>query len=250
MALSGGSMLPRASSRSEVAPAPDMLELNPIRTIGAVADRALKGRNMDAPVYARPSISAISEGLKPHNSTLYIGGLEGARDFGLLKRHGISIVVNCAVNLDINVVRDPVNAQDGDLSATGYSPIRYYKLGMIDGGGSPDTMMLGGYYILHGALHQTLPKRETYPFEDGGNVLVNCRSGRSRSVSLVGLYLHKQQPDLFPTLDAAIAHIREKRLLRPDEWFEAPKPMLYDAARRASDWIDLIEAQRARDGVA
>lgn len=203
---------------------------------------------MDAPVYARPAISLITEGLSPHNSALYIGGLDGARDLGLLKAHGISIVVNCAINLDVNFVRNPSMPEEGEFCASGYSDIRYYKLGMIDGGGSPDTMMLGGYYILHGALNQQLPKRETYPFKDGGNVLVNCRSGRSRSVSLVGLFLHKQQPDRFPTLDAAIAHIRDKRELRQDEWFETPKPMLYDAARRASDWIDLIEGRRAADG--
>lgn len=210
-------------------------------------DRVL---HMDAPFYERPPISLITQGLGPHDSKLYIGSLEGARDLGLLKAHGIGIVVNCAVNLDINFVRDPANAEDGELSATGYAPIRYYKVGMIDGGGSPDTMMVGGYYILHGALHQTMPKRATYPFEDGGNVLVNCRSGRSRSVSLVGLYIHKQHPDRFPTLEAAIAHVREKRLLRPDEWFEAPKPMLYKAARLASDWIDMIEKTRLREAIA
>lgn len=199
---------------------------------------------MDAPVYARPAISLITEGLGPFDSKLYIGGLEGARDLSLLRAHGIGIVVNCAVNLDVNFVRRPANPEEGDLCATGFSDIRYYKLGMIDGGGSPDTMMLGAYYILHGALHQRLPRRETYPYPDGGNVLVNCRSGRSRSVSLVALYLHRQQPDRFPTLDAAVAHIRDKRELRPDEWFETPKPMLYDAARKASDWIDLIEGAK------
>jgi len=89
-----------------------------------------------------------------------------------------------------------------------------------------------------------MPKRETYPFADGGNVLVNCRSGRSRSVSLVALFLHKQQPDLYPTLDDALAVIRTKRELRPDEWFETPKPMLYAAARRASDWIDMVEGRK------
>lgn len=196
-----------------------------------------------APVYDRPAISLITEGLAPNNSALFIGGLEGARDLGLLRENGISIVVNCAVNLDINFVRNPANPEDGDRCATGFSEVRYYKLGMIDGGGNPDTMMLGGYYILLGALRQTMPKRATYPFEDGGNVLVNCRSGRSRSVSLVALFLHKQQPHLFPTLDSAVAHIREKRELRPDEWFETPKPMLYEAARRASDLIDMIEAK-------
>ena len=72
-------------------------------------------------------------------------------------------------------------------------------------------------------------------------MLVNCRSGRSRSVALVALFLHKQQPILYPTIDRAIAVIREKRELRPDEWFETPKPMLYAAARRASEWIEMIE---------
>lgn len=195
---------------------------------------------MDAPVYARPAISLITTGLGPHKSALYIGGSDGARDLALLKRHDIRVVINCAINLDINWVRDVADADSGVLCASGYADIRYYKLGLIDGEGSPDTMMLGAYYILDGALRQAMPKRETYPFADGGNVLVNCRGGRSRSVSLVALFLHKQQPDLFPTLDAAVAHIRERRELRPDEWFETPKPMLYAAARRASSWIDMI----------
>lgn len=198
---------------------------------------------MDAPVYARPAISLIADDLGPHKSKLYIGGLEGARDLALLKQHDISIVVNCAVNLDMNLVRDPALMEEDDRLATGYGAVRYYKLGMIDGGGSPDSMMLGAYYILDGALRQQMPKRETYPFRDTGNVLVNCRSGRSRSVALVALFLHKQQPHRFPTLDNAVAHIREKRELRPDEWFETPKPMLYDAARKASALIDMIDAR-------
>lgn len=197
---------------------------------------------MDGPVYARPAISLIAEGLGPHELALYIGGSDGACDLGLLRRHGITTVVNCAVNLDINLVAGA--AGEGDVRVSGYGDIRYYKLGLIDGEGSPDTMMLGAYYILDGALRQTMPKRETYPFVDGGNVLVNCRSGRSRSVSLVALFLHKQQPHLYPTLDDALAVIREKRELRPDEWFETPKPMLYAAARRASDWIDMIDGGR------
>lgn len=195
---------------------------------------------MDAPVYARPAISLIASGIGPHKSDLYIGGSDGARDLELLKHHGISVVVNCAINLDINWVREREADDGGDLRPSGYADIRYYKLGLIDGEGSPDTMMLGAYYILDGALRQAMPKRETYPFADGGNVLINCRGGRSRSVSLVALFLHKQQPELFPTLDAAVAHIREYRELRPDEWFETPKPMLYEAARRASEWIDMI----------
>lgn len=195
---------------------------------------------MDGPVYARPDISLIGRGLGPNKVDLYIGGREGASNLELLKQHGIQVVVNCAVNLDLNLVAEPEMAANGEGVGSGYGAIRYYKLGLIDGEGSPDTMMLGAYYILDGALKQTMPKRATYPFPDGGNVLVNCRSGRSRSVALVALFLHKQQPDLFPTLDDAVAHIREHRELRPDEWFETPKPSLYEAARRASAWIDAI----------
>lgn len=197
---------------------------------------------MDGPVYARPAISLIAEGLGPYGSSLFIGGSSGATDISLLRQHGITTVVNCAVNLDINYVQ--AEASESDTRACGYGDIRYYKLGLIDGEGSPDTMMLGAYYILDGALRQRMPKRETYPFPDGGNVLVNCRSGRSRSVSLVALFLHKQQPHLYPTLDGALAVIRQSRELRPDEWFETPKPMLYAAARRASEWIDLVEGRR------
>ena len=197
---------------------------------------------MDGPVYARPAISLIAEGLGPHDAALYIGGSDGASDRGLLRRHGITTVVNCAVNLDINLVR--AEAAEEGRHAVGYGDIRYYKLGLIDGEGSPDTMMLGAYYILDGALRQTMPQRETYPFSDGGNVLVNCRGGRSRSVSLVALFLHKQQPHIYPTLDDALAVVRTKRELRPDEWFETPKPMLYAAARRASEWIDMVEGRK------
>jgi hypothetical protein len=202
---------------------------------------------MDAPVHTRPAISLIAEGLGPHGSALYIGGSEGARDLGLLRRNGITAVVNCAINLDINYVEVPSDEGNGERRASGFAAIRYYKIGMIDDDGSPDTMMLGAYYILDGALHQSMPKRPTYPFRDGGNILVNCRGGRSRSVSLVALFLHKQQPNLYPTLDDAVAAIRARRQLMPDEWFETPKPMLYEAARRASAWIDMIEHERQKE---
>lgn len=203
---------------------------------------------MDAPVHTRPAISLIAEKLGPHGSALYIGGSDGARDLGLLRQNGITAVVNCAINLDINYVEGPSDEADGERRASGFAAIRYYKIGMIDDEGSPDTMMLGAYYILDGALRQSMPKRPTYPFRDGGNILVNCRGGRSRSVSLVALFLHKQQPNLYPTLEDAVAAIRTRRQLMPDEWFETPKPMLYEAARRASAWIDMIERERQKEG--
>lgn len=112
---------------------------------------------MDAPVHTRPAISLIAEGLGPHGSALYIGGSEGARDLGLLRRNGITAVVNCAINLDINYVEVPSDKADGERRASGFAAIRYYKIGMIDDEGSPDTMILGAYYVLDGALRQSMP---------------------------------------------------------------------------------------------
>jgi hypothetical protein len=37
--------------------------------------------------------------------------------------------------------------------------------------------------------------------------------------------------------------VRARRALEPDEWFETPKPMLVEAARRAAGWIALIDAE-------
>ena len=138
-------------------------------------------------------------------------------------------------------------AEDGK-AAYGPAAIRYYKIGLVDGDGNPETMMLAGYYLLRGALEQVLPERASYPLRDRGNVLINCRGGRSRSVVLTGLLLHELVPEEFPTLDAALNHVRTRRELRPDEWHEAPKPMLVAAARKASDWIDQIGGAQAPSG--
>lgn len=196
---------------------------------------------VEAPIHDRPSISLIAEGLPPDQAKLYIGDTEGARNLTLLKELGISIVVNCAVNLDINYVTEPSIPASDSLCAAGAGAIRSYKLGLIDGPGNPETMMLAGYYLLHGAVHQELPEKESYPRRERGNILVHCRGGRSRSVALVALYLHMQLKERFPTIEASLAHIRHHRELQPDEWFETPQPMLLDAAKRAASWIRRIE---------
>ena len=182
----------------------------------------------------------IAQGLDPYGADLFIGGTAAASDVHLLRRHGISTVVNCTVNLDVNYVAGPdegdANGDPNALSRSGTAPFRVFKLGLVDGE-NPRGMMLGGYYILHGALHQTLPEKQSYPIREQGNVLVHCRGGRSRSVALVALYLHLQDPIRFPELEDAIAVVREKRKLHPDEWFKAPKQALIDAALKAARGI-------------
>ncbi|MAM12828.1 MAG: protein phosphatase [Rhizobiaceae bacterium] len=193
-----------------------------------------------SPHYDRPEISLIEERLEPYGIAVYVGGREGMSNLPLLRKHNITTVVNCAVNLDINVVDTPDPEMEEGHLTYGHGAYRYYKLGLVDGAGNAETMILAGYYQLLGALSQILPNRASYPLRERGNLLVNCRGGRSRSVALVALLLHKQMPDRYPTLEVALDHVRTRRELRPDEWFEAPKPMLVEATRKASAWIDMI----------
>ncbi len=201
---------------------------------------------LTSPRYDRPRISLILDHVAPYDVDIFISGSDGASDVELLRANGITTVVNCAVNLDFNYVTEPQVEASQTQVGHGAGAIRYYKLGLIDGPGNPETMMLAGYYLLQGAFRQILPERPSYPQRERGNVLVNCRGGRSRSVVLVSLFLHHAVRDRFPTLDDALDHVRTQRELRPDEWFEAPKPMLIEAARRASKWIEHIEADLHR----
>lgn len=186
-----------------------------------------------APVIDRPAISFIADDLGPDRISVFISGTEGARDVARLKELGISTVVNCALNLDINYADRLTHEPEPGKVAAGSGPIKTYKVGLIDGPGNPIDMLLGAYFILESALDQTLPVRASYPNRERGNVLVHCRGGRSRSVALVALYLHLQKPDHYPDLSDAISHVRVARKLHPDEWFETPKQPLIDAAEHA-----------------
>ncbi|WP_313612876.1 dual specificity protein phosphatase [Agrobacterium sp.] len=198
-----------------------------------------------SPRYDRPHLSLIESYLPGWNVDLYIGGREAVCDPALLAQHDIKIIVNCAINFDVNFVtgRHP---DDEAILASGPGLLRYYKLGLVDGAGNSDTMLLCGYYLLRGALDQTFPERASYPHREKGNVLVNCRAGRSRSVTLVSLFLHLEMPQTYPTLSAAIDHVRTRRQLHPDEWFETPKPQLIHAAEQAADMIRVVEARKKR----
>ncbi len=184
--------------------------------------------------FEHPTISLIEENLQPGGFSLFIGGTDAARDVDLLRQHQIAIVVNCAVNLDINYVDNPREPADGEKCAYGNGPVRVYKIGLVDGSGNSEHMMLSGYLLLDGAIRQELPEKISYPNRQKGNVLVHCRGGRSRSTAIVALYLHLQAAEKFPTFDKALEHVREMRSLHPDEWYSAPKPILVDAARSAA----------------
>ncbi|MBB4952026.1 myo-inositol-1(or 4)-monophosphatase [Agrobacterium vitis] len=191
--------------------------------------------------YPRPPISLIESNLPGWGIDLYISGSDGAADPQLLASHAIRIVLNCAVNLDLDIVSEAKTGVAEHLMTHGTGLVRYYKLGLVDGPGNPDVMMLAGYHLLRSALDQQFPDKPSYPRREKGNILVNCRGGRSRSVTLVSLFLHLDFPDRYPTLDAAIAHVRVQRQLHPDEWQSAPKAVLVESARRAADMVKLLK---------
>ncbi|PWC22778.1 inositol monophosphatase [Brenneria roseae subsp. roseae] len=186
-----------------------------------------------APHYARPAISLIESDFPGWGMDIYIGGADGATDLALLEQHDIRTVINCAVNLDIDWVSSPEPNMRAHQIGHGSGPIRYYKLGLVDGSGNAPTMLHAGYHLMRSALLQQIPDKPSYRNREPGNILVNCRGGRSRSVTLVALFIHLECPERYPTLASAIAHIRDKRQLHPDEWYETPKPELISLAQRA-----------------
>ncbi|MBT3358582.1 MAG: dual specificity protein phosphatase family protein [Rhodospirillales bacterium] len=195
-------------------------------------------------VYSLAPISLMDTGFEPHGFDLYISGSEGARDAALLREHNIAIVINCAVNMDINYVTDPIDPAEGEKCAQGVGPARIYKLGLVDGPGNTENMMLASYYILDGAIRQVLPEKPTYPRREQGNVLVHCRGGRSRSTALAALYMHLHRPEKYPTMEDALTQVRTARGLHPDEWYQAPKQMLVDQAVHAAEIVRMINARK------
>ena len=190
-----------------------------------------------------PYLSLIYQNLAPYGKDLYLSGKEGAADIHLLKSLDITTVINCAVNLDFNFVTDSQADRTTHQRDFGPAEIRYYKIGLIDGAGNPASQLIAAYFTVEAALQQILPQKITYPCRKRGNVLINCRGGRSRSVIVMALFLHINAKDQFPDLDDAIAYVREKREISPDEWFKAPKPILVEAARWAAKHIMDIKTQ-------
>lgn len=187
----------------------------------------------------RRPITLIERNLSGLGIDLFIGDKRAASDPVILAEHGITTVLNCAVNLDINLVTEPSPEAMALPWGTGF--VRYYKLGIVDGPGNPVPMMLAGYYQLCGLLAQKMPEKPSYPRREQGNLLVNCRAGRSRSVTLVALYLHLQEPARFPTMEAAIAHICALRGIPDALRYKTPKPVLIDAALWAAKMARMIE---------
>ena len=196
----------------------------------AVTDRSPTGNEV---IFQHPAISLIETGLEPGGFSIYIGGTDAARDVGLLRAHNISIVMNCAVNLDINYVDQTLDKSAGsDYRVFGFAPVSSAHVGMIDGPGNSPAHLISACYLIEAMLHQKLPEKQTYPIKRAGNILVHCRGGRSRSVAVSALYLHLNHPRRWSTIDEALQYVRDKRRIHPNEYYKAPKKDLLVLVRQ------------------
>lgn len=131
---------------------------------------------------------------------LFVGNLPGASDPEALAGAGITASLNVSLNIDVA----PLQLADG-------THMRRAKVGLIDGPGNSPAHLAAAVLALEGLVTQASPGKPHYPAHHAGNVLVNCRGGRSRSVTVLALYLHLKDPTAFPDLDDALAHIRQLR---------------------------------------
>ncbi|MGU3401595.1 dual specificity protein phosphatase family protein [Brucellaceae bacterium D45D] len=150
-----------------------------------------------------PMLVRVYEHAGPHNADLFIGNEVAANDALLLQKAGITSTINIAVNRYL----PPLDLPDG-------TAIRRTQIGLIDGHGNHPMHLAAAVMALYGVLDQESPGKPHYPAHRRGNVLVNCRGGRSRSLTVLALYLHWTDEARFPTLDEAINHIRILRKMR------------------------------------
>lgn len=145
-------------------------------------------------------IVPVFEKTGAQNATLYIGNQVTANDAALLLQENITSTMNVAVN----VYLAPLQLADG-------THIRRTQVGLIDGHGNSLTHLLAAVFALDGILNQESPGKPHYPTHKYGNVLVHCRGGRSRSLTVLAIYLFWRHRDQFQDVATAIQHIRDLR---------------------------------------
>lgn len=160
----------------------------------------------------RPVLVPVGEALGADRLTLFIGNLPAAEDADLLGQAGITESLNVALNL----CPGPLVLPDG-------TQVRRYQVGLIDGPGNDPHLLAAAVQIVCGLIRTHTPGKPHYPPHRRGHVLVHCRGGRSRSALVAALSLHVLDQAQFPTLDAALDHVRTGRGL--DSTYPLP-PMI------------------------
>ncbi|GGG66470.1 protein phosphatase [Salipiger pallidus] len=143
---------------------------------------------------------------------LWLGNLTAAEDGEALQEAGIS----ASLNLAMNIFPGPLQRPDGTW-------VRRYQIGMIDGPGNAPQTLAAAVMLLDGLALTFTEGKPHYPPSTKGGLLVHCRGGRSRSVTVLALWLYWRQPERYPTFEAALDAMRTLR--RQDDSYPLP-PML------------------------
>lgn len=147
-----------------------------------------------------PFLLPVTRDFGPHRKTLYLGNLAAAEDAASLDAAGITETLN----VSINIFPGPLALKDG-------TQIRRYQIGLIDGAGNDPHLLAAAVLTLEGLMNGYVPAKPHYPQHRKGNILIHCRGGRSRSVTVLALWLARQLPQQFTNFDAAVAFLRQLR---------------------------------------
>lgn len=161
---------------------------------------------------ANPLLYPAAETPGPGLGALWLGNLPAAEDAAELHQNGITATLNLA----INIFPGPLALSDG-------TQVRRYQIGMIDGPGNAPQTLAAAVQLIDGLAAGYTAGKPHYPAHRPGGLLVHCRGGRSRSVTVLALWLHLRRPDAYPDLAAALAHLRALRGI--DDSYPLP-PML------------------------
>ena len=182
--------------------------------------------------YGLEPMSFVTGGVGKRSVDLYIGDKIAAGDIDLLRAHGITSVLNTAVNVDFNYVNQQIDAHPGgNVLMFGHSPIRMAKVDMNDGPGNLPGRLLAAGHTVEGLLHQDSPKKASHPRHKPGNLLIHCRAGRSRSVIVAALYLHLKYPEKWPSFEQTLDFVRVQRAMPLEDYEKVPTPAMMELAR-------------------
>ncbi|MCA0941766.1 dual specificity protein phosphatase family protein [Salipiger pacificus] len=148
----------------------------------------------------RPLLWQVAAGIGPGLGTLWLGNLPAAEDGTALQRTGIS----ASLNLAMNIFPGPLLRPDG-------THLRRYQIGLLDGPGNAPETLAAAVMLIDGLAAVYTEGKPHYPAHSRGGLLVHCRGGRSRSVTVLALWLHLRRPREYPTLEAALTHLRALR---------------------------------------